>query len=179
MAEKWPNIEMRVIETIKGAYKSREEWEAAYPDSGPLADDLVMVQNLASAVNRQGVVLAHLAMAPRTRAELMMEMEGLVDRAPAWLDAHFRGQRVMTLQLFLHGIAQTQAKQRAAIERVVAEQVEDPEAIEETLAEAPVPSGTEEQSVLIRGVGDVMGAHLKALVDLAHDLEVQLGWCSD
>jgi len=175
-----PNIEMQVIEAMKGAFKSREQWEAEYPEFAPLEDSRVMLQNWASTVHRQGVVLARLAVFPQTRAELEKEMQGMVDRAPAWLDAHLRGEQTMTLELFLKGIAQTLAKQRAAIERVVAQQVSDPSSIEEALAEAPVPAATddEERRDLLRGVGQAVMAHFKALVDLAYDLEVQAGWRS-
>lgn len=168
---------MKVIALIKGASKSREVWEAECPHLSPLDEGHRTLLNWASTVERQGILLAKLAMAPRTRAELETEMSGIVDRAPAWLDAHLQGRDTMTLELFLQGLAQTLTKQRAAIERVVAEQVVDPEPIEETLAEAPVPSGTgdEERSALMRGLGHAMTAHMKALVDLAYDLEGQAG----
>lgn len=67
--------------------------------------------------------------------------------------------------------------QRREIERVVDEQVSDPEEIEEALAEAPVPDGTgrEERFDLMSGVTRALSAHLKALVDIAYDLEVQAG----
>jgi hypothetical protein len=172
------DIEMRVIALMKEAFKSREEWEAEYPDLSPLGEDWVLAQNWALTVQRQGMVLAHLAVVPQTRTELITEMEGIVDRAPAWLDAHFQGQQVMTLDLFLEGITQTLTRQRAAIERVAAEQVDDPESIEEALAKAPVPLGTEARSDLLPGVGKAIAAHTKALVDLAYDLEIQLGWRS-
>ncbi|HET7510156.1 MAG TPA: hypothetical protein VFJ65_07920 [Solirubrobacterales bacterium] len=166
-------LEMQVIAALKEAFKSREAWEAKYPDLSPLDDDRVLLQNWASTAQTHGMVLAHLAASPQTRTELMAEMEGMIDRAPAWLDAHFEGQQVMTLELFLHGIAQTQAKQRAAIERVVAEQVDDPAAIEKMLAQAPIPEGTEERSALIHSVGAVMTAHSEALVELAYDLDTR------
>lgn len=164
-----------MIAAIKAASKSREEWEAECPELSPISDDWVLLQNWASTVHAQGVALAHLAVSPQTRAELMTEMPGMVNRSPAWLDAHLEGQRVMTLELFLQGIVETLAKHRAAIERVLAEQVGDPAPIEETLAEAPVPDGTDDRSDLIHGVGEVMGAHLKAIVDMAYDLEIQAG----
>jgi len=77
----------------------------------------------------------------------------------------------------MRGIAQTLATQREAMERVVAEQVADPEPIEETLAEAPIPTGAkgEDRSNLISGVGCAMSAHMKALVDIAYHLEIQVG----
>ncbi|HEU4706928.1 MAG TPA: hypothetical protein VFS64_07065 [Solirubrobacterales bacterium] len=175
----WLNLELQVIARIKGAPRSREEWEAEYPELSPLDDDWVMLQNWAAIVHEQGVVLAHLAVFPQTKAELMADMRGVVNRAPAWLDAHLAGQKVMTLELFLHGLAQTLAKQRAAIERVTAEQVGDPTSIEETLERAPVPVGTEERSELFPAISAAMVAHLQALADLAYDLEVQSGWRPD
>ena len=68
------------------------------------------------------------------------------------------------------------AEHRKAIERVVEEQVAEPDEIEEALAEAPVPAGTDEEdrSDLMQGVGDAMTAHTKALVDIAYDLENQV-----
>lgn len=177
--EEQSNLEMQVIAAIRGAVKPREAWEAAYPDLGPLDDDRVMLENWASTVNAHGMVLAHLAMFPQTRAELKAEMPGMVDRAPAWLEAQLQGCETMTLELFFHGIAQTLASQRAGIERVASEQASDPAAIEETLAKAPVPAGTEERGVLLPGVSKAMMAHVKALVDLAYDLEVKARWHSN
>jgi hypothetical protein len=173
MVPRWPNLEMQVIARLRGASRSREEWESEYPELSPLGDDWVMLQNWASIVHEQGVILAHLAVFSQTRAELMAEMRGIVNRSPAWLDAHLEGQQVMTLDLFLHGVAETLAKQRTAIERVVAEQVSDPASIEDALAEAPVPAVTQQRSELLPAVGEVMSAHMKALVDIAYDLEVQ------
>ena len=43
----------------------------------------------------------------------------------------------MTWELLMPGLTQTAAEQRSAIEQVVAEQVADPDAIEEALMEAP------------------------------------------
>jgi hypothetical protein len=169
------NLEMRVIAAIKEASKSREEWEAIRPDLAPLDEAWVMFQNFASIVHQQGVVLAHLAIDPRTRSELTSKMPGATNRAPAWLDAHFEGQEAMTLELFFHGMAQTLTEQRVEILRVVSDQVSDPESIEGPLEEAPIPVGTEERSELMRGVGIAVAAHLKALVDIAYDLEVRLG----
>lgn len=172
---------MRVIAIIQGAFKSREVWEAEFPEDSPLEDDQVMLQNWASTVHRQGMVLADLAVLPHTRAELKAEMQGLVKRAPAWLDAHIQGRQAMTLELFLQGLAQTLTTQRTAIERVVAEQVVDPQPIEETLAEAPIPAGTDEEQRdnLLSCVSHATTAHLKALVDMAYDLETQAGLRSD
>lgn len=100
----------------------------------------------------------------------------MVDRTPAWLDAHIQG-RAMTLEIFIQGLAETATEHREAIERVVTEQVSDPEPIEEGLAEAPVPAGAEEedQDDFMSGVVAALSAHTKALVDIAYDLEVKFG----
>jgi hypothetical protein len=175
--ERPENLEMRVLEIIKGAFKSRDVWEAERPAGVPPFDeDRTMLQNWASVVSRQGTILAHLSVVPSTRAELMERMPGMLNRAPAWLDAHVRGQ-AMTMKLFWRGIAQTMTDHRKAIEGVVAEQVSDPAAIEETLAEAPIPAGIEEEDWqdLMSSVTYAMTAHTKALVDIAYDLEVQFG----
>lgn len=177
MAEELPeSLEQEVLRRIRGALMSREGWEAGRPDHlRPLDDDQVMLQNVASVIDRQGVILADLAVLPPTKAGLKATMPGIVNRAPAWLEAHLHGVQEMTLELFLRGIAQAQTTQREAFERVIAEQVSDPEPIEEVLAESPVPAGTEEEdrSEIMSGVFHVMTAHTKALADIAYDLERQ------
>src|ERR1044072_4761390 len=167
MAADEPYLELKVLGRIKEAAKTQEDWEAEYPEKGTLDKDWVMLQNWASIVHTLGMLLAHLAVVPETRAELMSDMSGMLNRSPAWLEAHLEGQQVMTLDLFLHGVAQSLGKQRMAIERVVDEQVSDPAAIEEGLADPPVPDGTEERSHLFPAVGEVVAAHTKALVDIA------------
>jgi hypothetical protein len=172
------NLEMWVLAMIKGAFKSQEVLEAERPAHMPPYDeDRALLQNWTTVVHRQGVVLAHLSVIPPTRAELMKRMPDMVDRAPAWLDAHVDGEQPMTWELFMRGIAQIMTEHREAIERVVEEQVVDPESIEEALVEAPVPAGAgdEERSDLIAGVARAMTAHTKALVDIAYDLETRFG----
>jgi hypothetical protein len=183
MAEELPQtLEMRVLEIIKGAFKSREVWEAERPDDAPpVDDDRAMLQNWTGVVERQGTILAHLSVVPPTRAELMARMPGMANRVPAWLDAHLEGNKPMTWRLFMRGLAQMQTEHRKAIERVVAEQVAEAGGIEEALTEAPVPAGTDEEDRrdLMSGVFKVMTAHTKALVDIAYDLETQLRGFTD
>ena len=172
-----PGIQKHVFDTISGAFKSRDVLEAERPAHLPLYDDdRVMVENWTSLVDRQGRLLALLSVNPSTKAELMTRMPNLVNLSPAWVDAQVHA-KPMTWELLMLGLAQTAAEQRSAIEQVVAEQVEDPDAIEEALAEAPVPTGTEgeDRSALMTGVVDALLAHTKALADIAYDLEVQTG----
>jgi hypothetical protein len=171
------SLELQVLRLIRGAFRSREVLEAERPDYvPPYDDDRALFEGWASTVDRQGVILAHLSMVPATRAELMSRMPGLFQSAPAWLDAHLEGQE-MTAKLFMRGLAQTLGEHRSAIKRVTAEQVADIEAVEEALDEASVPPGTEDetQSELIHGVGQAMMAHTRALVEIAYDLETQVG----
>jgi hypothetical protein len=170
------NLEMWVFAMIRGGFKSIEVLEAERPPHAPPYDeDRVLLQNLTTTVNRQGMVLARLSVVRETRAELMERMPGMADRVPAWLDAQLEGDRPMTWELFMKGISQMMAAHREVIEQVVEEQVAEPEAIEETLAEAPVPTGDEARRDLFKGVFDVLTAHTKALVDIAYDLERSVG----
>jgi len=171
------SLERYVLDAIKGAFKSREVLEAERPDGAPpFDDDRAMLQNWATLIGRQGSLIANLSVVPETRTELLERMPDMLNRAPAWLNAHMEGVEEMTLKLFMQGIAQTMAEHRKAIERVVEEQVVEPDEIEETLAEAPVPAARDEEdrSDLMQGVGQAMTAHTKALVDIAYDLETQV-----
>jgi hypothetical protein len=171
------SLERYVLDTIKGAFKSREVLEAERPEGVPPFDDnRAMLQNWATLIGRQGTLIAHLSVVPETRAELLERMPDMLNRSPAWMNAHMEGVEEMTLKLFMQGIAQTMTEHRKAIERVVEEQVAEPEEIEEALAEAPVPAGTDEEdrSDLMQGVGQAMTAHTKVLVDIAYDLEMQV-----
>ena len=170
-------LEKHVLDTIMGAFKSRELLEAERPAHlPPYDDDRVMLENWTSVVDRQGRLLALLSVAPDTKVELMERMPNLVNLSPAWVDAQVHA-KPMTWKLLMRGLAQTATEQRDAIERVVAEQVAEPEEIEDILSAAPVPAGTEEEdrSALMSGVVDALSAHTKALVDIAYDLERQLG----
>jgi len=171
------SLEKYVLDTIKGAFKSREVLEEERPEGVPPFDETrAMLQNWATLIGRQGKLIGHLSVVPETRTELLERMPDMLDRAPAWMNAHMEGVEEMTLKLFMRGIAQTMAEHRKAIERVVEEQVGEPDQIEATLAEAPVPAGTEEEdrSELMDGVSLVMSAHTKVLVDIAYDLEKQV-----
>lgn len=178
MADELPqSMEKLVLRSLTGAIKSREGWEAQRKDDEPPMSDLqVLLENVVAEVRRHGVILAQLAVVPETRAELSERMPGAVDRIPAWMEARIYGPPLMTPGLFARGVAQLMGEHREAIERVVAEQVLEPEPIEEMLAEAPVPEGEEgeEDSEVIAGVGRAMTAHMQALADIAHDLDVRV-----
>lgn len=166
------NLELWVLQILKGAHRSREVLETEYPDV-VWDEDRILLHNLSSIVHRQGMLLALLALVPATREELMSRMPALVDSAPAWLDAQVRGGEPMTVKLFARGLAQTLTAHRAAVERVVSEQVANDGPIHEILREAPVPAGAadEEQGPLVSGVFGAMTAHTEALCGIARDVE--------
>lgn len=171
------SMEMVVVKTIAGAAKSREVWETERgEDEPPMSDLQILLENMTEIVRRHGVILAQLAISPRTRAELQRSMPGAIKRIPAWLEAKVYGPPLMTPGLFVRGLAQLMGEHRVAIERVVGEQVLRPEPIEESLAEAPLPAGGEDEpnSELMAAVRKAMGAHLDALVDIARDLDQRL-----
>lgn len=168
-------LEKHVFDTIRGAFKSRELLEAERPaHAPPYTDDGVIFQNWTTLVERQGVLLAELSVMPATKADLMERMPGLVALAPAWVKAEVHDEP-MTMEQFALGLAQTVTEHREAIERVVAEQVIDPTSIDKALAKAPLPLDRSEESGsdLLRKVADVLTAHLKALADIAYDLETR------
>lgn len=174
--EELPNLGSIVIDHIRGAFKSREVLEAEWPPNAPpLDDDRILLNNCAALVQRQGSMLAHLAVMPPTRADLLATMPGMVDRTPAWLEARVRS-RPMTWRVFFTGLAQVASVHREAIERVIAEQVDDSAPIEEALDRAPVPPAgqDEDRSALMSGVVHALQAHTEALVEIANDLELKV-----
>lgn len=179
MEEPAENLESVVLNMVFGAFKSREVWEAEWPaDAPPLDDDRVLINNWAALVQRQGWLLPRLTVIGPTRADLMEMTPGTVDRTPAWLDARLRGEPI-TWRILMTALAQVATVHREALERVVAEQVSDPEPIEVSLAEAPIPaaSPSEDRSELMRAVLEALFAHTKALAAIAYDLEMTArGW---
>jgi hypothetical protein len=172
-----PSIEEMVTAEINGVFESfaptllaRERGEASNEDSQ------AMLECWASVVQRQGLILARMSMLPWRKAELKSNMSDIVNRAPAWMNAHFRGERVMTLELYAQGMAQTMATQRVAFEQVLAEQVSEPVPLRELLAEAPIPAAPEKmgRSELLSALAKAMMAHTEALAGIAADVDAKL-----
>jgi hypothetical protein len=172
-----PSIEEMVTAEINGVFESfapilfaGKRREASNEDSR------AMLQCWASVVQRQGLILARMSILPWRKAELKSNMSDIVNRAPAWMNAHFRGERAMTLELYAQGMAQTLATQRAAFKQVLAEQVSEPAPLEELLAEAPIPAAPEEieRSKLLSALSKALVAHTEALAGIAADIDVKL-----
>ncbi len=174
MAEQPLSMETAVVEAITAAPRSREGWEELRgPGQPPMSEQEVLLENMTEIVKRHGLIIAKLALAPATRDDLEASMPDAVERVPAWLEAKVNGPPLMTVRIFIRGLAQLMGEHRAAIERVVAEQVRNPEPIESLLAAAPLPAGDEGESdpELMAAVGAAIGAHLEALVEIARDFD--------
>jgi hypothetical protein len=168
------SMETVVANAICVAPRSREVWEAELgEDMPPLSDEAVLLENMIAMVDRHGLLIAQLAIVPETRAALKASMPDAVKRVPAWMEARVNRPVPMTTRLFIVGLGQLLGEHRRAIERVTAEQVDDPGPIEERLAGAPLPSGDEGESdgEMIAAVGQATVAHAEALVEIARDFD--------
>jgi hypothetical protein len=170
-------MEALVLTALRRRRRSREGWEELRgEDEPPMSDLQVLLENMIGEVEQHGLILAQLAVSPATRSELRVSARGAVDRVPAWMNAAVYGPPLMTPQLFVRGLAQLLGEQRKWLERVLHEQVADPAPIEEALAEAPIPEGGEDETIgeIMHGVGQAMTAHLRALLDIARDIDDRL-----
>jgi hypothetical protein len=171
------SLEEIVVQTLQGAIRSREGWEELRgEDEPPMSDVQVFLENMISEVRQHGLILSRIAMVPSTREELQASMPDAIDRVPAWMEAKVFGSPLMTPRLFLRGIAQLMAVQRVAIERVTAEQVDDPAPIEAGLGSAPLPDGDNDELAddeLTAAVGAAMLAHVQALIEIARDFDAK------
>lgn len=172
-----PSMEEMVTAEINGVFESfapilfagkREEASNEYSRA--------MFECWGSVVQRQGLILARMAILPWRKAELKSSMSGIVNRAPAWMNAHFRGERAMTLELYAQGMAQTMAAQRGAFEQVLTDQVDEPAPLQELLVEAPLPAVPEaiERSALLAALAKAMTAHTEVLAGIAADADAKL-----
>jgi len=166
-------LKERVATALQGAFKSREVLEAELlPEERPVNDDYLELDQWASLIDRQGVLLAYLSVVPETRAELAATMPDLLERAPAWLEAIERGGAV-TLEVFARGLLETVTIQRREFERVVAEQTHDREPIQRRFARPLVDEAMAGRNPpeFLAAVIDATNVHSHALLEIAADLE--------
>lgn len=171
------NVEEIVVRALTEPPRTREDWEELRSeDEPPISDFQLMLENMIEMAKRHSRILASISIVAETRERILEDAKDAPDRIPAWMDAVVYGPPLMTPRLFMHGLGQLMGGQRRHFERVIEEQVTAPEPIEELLASAPIPDGGEDESdsELIHGVGEVMRAHMQALVDIARDLDSRL-----
>ena len=172
-----PSMEKMVIAEINDVFESFAPVLFARNEEEPTKEESkAMFEFWGSVIQCQGVILAQMSMFPWRKAELKSNMSGIVNRAPALINAHYQGERALTLELFAEGIAQVMATQRAAFEQVLAEQVSDPAPLQALLADAPVPAAPEEMArgELLAALAKAMNAHTEALTGIAADVDVKL-----
>ncbi len=170
-------VEEVVVRTLGMPRLTREDLEEMRgEDEPPVSDFQVVLDNLISDVKRYSVILACIAIAPETKRRINAESKDAAERVPVWLDAAVNGPPLMTPRLFMHGLAQMLGAQRGDFEQVIAEQVREPGPIEELLEDAPIPQAGERESdsELTDGVSAASGAHMRALVEIARDLDRRL-----
>ncbi len=163
-----------ILRSIEGALKYRERLEAERkPTDPPLDDAFVTLNGIANFLHVQGMMIACLALEPDTSSELLPASAHAAQRVPAWMEMWVFEEASEPARMFAQGLAQLLGEQRATIERIVEEQVDDPEPIEATLAERPVPAGTDDESTdeLFLRAGEALRANLQATLEIARDLD--------
>ena len=172
-----PSLEEMVIAEIDAAFApARSILLGNQPDEPTDAESRAMLECWRAVVQRQGLILARLSLLPWRRSELKSNMPSIMNRAPAWLDAHYRGEQTMTLELFAHGIAETMTTQRVAFEQVLVDQVSGRAPLQALLAEAPIPPDPNKlsRSELLAALAQAMSAHTEVLVGIAADVDAKL-----
>jgi len=163
---------LRSLNSVAG-YRDRCEAERG-PNDPPLDENLVALNGIAVFLKLQGQLIAHMALEPDTSEELMRNATHAAERVPAWMELRvYGGEGRQPGRKFALGCAQLIAEQRLALERILDEQVEEPEPIKEILAECPVPTGEEGESAgeLLALARDALTANFMATRATARDLD--------
>lgn len=163
-------MEELVRQTLTGAYVSRDVWEARWEGEVPqISDAQLDFENFFELIRRQGLLTAQLAFLEQTREELSTTLPDAIQRMPVRLQMSVHGQARTSPQELLRDIAELLGVHRAALLRVVDEQVDEQEAVQDLLERAPVPDREDEDPA--PAVGLIVLAHSKALVMIAADID--------
>jgi len=168
------NFEMALFKVLNRIPVHRRELEEEHdPDSPPLSGAFLALNSLANFIWLLNLVIAYLAKDEDTRAELTEATEHAAERVPAWMDMRVFGPGDEPEHKFVLGLTQLLADQRATIERLVDEQVEDPEPITRFLAEHPVPSGGEGEDTekLLVAASPAVQANFQSALVIARELD--------
>lgn len=154
-------------------YRRRIE-EARGPDDPPLSDAFLALNSLANFLRILSLMIAYLAKDENTRSELLKTVEHAAERVPAWMELRVFGPDDEPDRKFVLGMAQLLGDQRAMIERIVDEQVEDREPIDRFLDEhSSIPTGAADEDVeeLLMRTGLAMQANFQAAMIIARGLD--------
>jgi hypothetical protein len=175
------SFESALLSSLNGAAKHHARYRAGEAEDGEI------LNWLGNFLNFQGMLIAHLAMEPETSKELIAACPHAGERVPAWMELRIFGTHPQPARMFALGCAQLIASQREAIERIANDQIEDPEPIEEMLAERPVPTGDEGETAreLMAACTGAFHANFQACLEIARDLdewieeELSEGWIGE
>jgi len=173
-ANRPPKLAALVENALIGANISREGWEAKV-GRPPMGETELTLENLMELLGRQGAIVAELAVFEPTRRELRDRLRGATKRLPAFLEGRVCGT-TMSPRSFLCSIAGLLALHREAIERVMDDQVERSDVVDEILAEGPIPAPDDDAGItaLAGQVNTAICAHSEALLVIALDLDRRL-----
>lgn len=165
---------MAIFQVLNRAPAHRRKLEEEHdPDSPPLSDVFLALNSLANVVWLLDLVIAYMAKGEDTRAELIEASEHAAKRVPAWMEMRVFGPGDEPEHKFILGLTQLLADQRATIERLVDEQVEDPEPIARWLAEGSLPCEMEgdDTEKLLMAAGLAMQANVHSALVIARELD--------
>jgi hypothetical protein len=168
------DFEMAIFRVLKRVPVHRRELEEERdPDSPPPSDGFLALNSLVNLTWLLDLVIAYMAKDEDTRAELTEASKHAAERVPAWMEMRVFGPGDKPEHKFVLGLTQLLADQRATIERLVDEQVENPEPIVRYLAEYPLPSGTEGEDTeeLLLVAGPAMEANFQSALLIARELD--------
>jgi len=168
------DFEMALFKVFNRIPVHRRELEEEHdPDSPPLSPAFLALNSLANIVWLMNLAISYMAKDEDTRAELREVAELAAERVPAWMEMRVFGPGDEPEHKFVLGLTQLLAGQRETIERLVDEQVEDPEPITRRLAEHPVPSGAEGEGTekLLIAAGLAMEVNFQSALAIARELD--------
>lgn len=170
------DLEAAVRRTLSGADISREGWESLWDGEGEpprISDVQLDFENIFERLRRHGRLVAELARDPQTADDLRRTMPQAIDRLPTWLTARVNGPAPLDPSALVRDFAELVGVHRAAVLRVVREQVADPTEIEAVLDQAPIPDTNDGD--LPAALGRASRAHSEALILIARDTDAWLG----
>jgi hypothetical protein len=169
-----PEYEATILRSLSAAMNFREGHEAERePGDPPPGEPSTTFNGMANFLHLQGMLIACLALEEDTASELLSKSAHAAQRVPAWMEMWVYGPSDSSIRMFALGCAQLLAEQREALERILADQVEEPEAVEEALTEWPIPTGEEGESTeeLFSRFAKAFHANFQATIAVARDLD--------
>jgi hypothetical protein len=183
MSEEWQDplevfpphsIEGQVLKAIRTVLTHPDTWEEVNdPEMPEEQRGRMTLERCVAHLRCHGILISNLSLHPHTRVELREQTDAVLEFVPAWAEATVYGVEKMSGRLYAVGQCQVLRVHRAALERIISEQILDPDSFLETLAAAPIPEAGDDEpgDEILAGANMAMTAHMKVIVDLAHSLD--------